>query len=119
MPSHLQTATIQAAILNIISSVLAQLLTLYRSSKLGASSTALNPLGLDFIAILQYLITCLIMTPPNFLWQEYLEKGFPGYPVQKGKQKMKVDEDGHVRTATWPQAVKWLTPYRASLKNRS
>ncbi|MCJ1250774.1 hypothetical protein MMC30_008002 [Trapelia coarctata] len=35
------------------------------------------------------------MTPPNFLWQEYLEKTFPGYPVQKGKQKMKVDEDGH------------------------
>ena len=97
MPSHLQTATIQAAVLNISSSVLAQLLTAYRNPGPGASSSSLNPLGLDFVAILQYLISNLILTPPNFLWQEYLEKTFPGYPVQKGKQKMKVDEDGNVR----------------------
>jgi len=109
MPSHLQTATIQAAILNITSSILAQLLTLYRSSALGAKSSALNPLGLDFVAILQYLITCLILTPPNFLWQEYLEKTFPGFPIQKGKQKMKVDEDGNVRVAAIAFTVKWLT----------
>ena len=97
MPSHLQSATIQAAILNISSSVLAQLLTAYRNADSGTSSSSLNPLGLDFVAILQYLISNLLLTPPNFLWQEYLEKTFPGYPVQKGKQKMKVDEDGNVR----------------------
>jgi len=119
MPSHLQTATIQAAVLNITSSILAQLLTLYRSSTLGARSTAFNPLGLDFVAILQYLITCLIMTPPNFLWQEYLEKTFPGYPVQKGKQKMKVDEDGHVGLAMSPLELKSLIQCRGSLKSRS
>ncbi len=118
MPSHLQTATIQAAILNITSSILAQLLTFYRSSTLGAKSSALNPLGLDFVAVLQYLITCLILTPPNFLWQEYLEKTFPGYPIQKGKQKMKVDEDGNVRVAAISETVRWLTLGRGYSKSR-
>jgi protein Mpv17 len=97
MPSHLQIATIQAAVLNVISSVLAQLLHLYRTSTVLAPPTALNPLGLNYVAIIQYLITCLVLTPPNFLWQEWLEKAYPGYPVQKGKQKMKVDEDGKVQ----------------------
>ncbi|MCJ1397303.1 hypothetical protein MMC11_000495 [Xylographa trunciseda] len=94
MSSPLQTATLQAAILNITSSIIAQLLNAYRKSSFGTSSSALNPLGLDFVAIFQYLTSTLLLTPPNFKWQEYLEEMFPGYPVQKGKQKMKVDEGG-------------------------
>ncbi|MCJ1476095.1 hypothetical protein MMC13_004760 [Lambiella insularis] len=94
MPSPLQTATIQAAVLNVTSSVLAQLLTAYRRSSFNPSSSSLNPLGLDFVAIIQYLICTLLLTPPNFIWQGFLERTFPGYPIQKGKQKLKVDEDG-------------------------
>ncbi|MCJ1387392.1 hypothetical protein MMC18_000235 [Xylographa bjoerkii] len=94
MSSPLQTATLQAAVLNITSSIIAQLLIAYRGSSFGTSSSALNPLRLDFIAILQYLTSTLLLTPLNFKWQEYLEATFPGYPVEKGKQKMKVDDDG-------------------------
>ena len=97
MTSPLQTATLQAAVLNITSSIIAQLLTAYRGSSFGTSSSALNPLGLDFVAILQYLTSTLLLTPPNFKWQEYLEGTFPGYPMQKGKQKMKVDDNGKVQ----------------------
>ena len=96
MPSAIETVTIQAAILNLISSVLAQLLTLYRKSTFASEPTLLNPLGLDFIPILRFLVFCIATTPPNFLWQEYLERRFPAYPVQDPRQKVKVDDDGKV-----------------------
>ena len=97
MLSPLQTATLQSAILNITSSVLAQLLTAYRTSTVGASSTALNPLGLKFTPILQFFILSLLLTPPNFKWQQFLERKFPARPGYNGKQKIKVDdEDGQV-----------------------
>ncbi|MCJ1311270.1 hypothetical protein MMC25_004941 [Agyrium rufum] len=94
MPSALQTATTQAAVLNITSSVLAQLLTAYRSGGLPGEPSLLNPLGLDFVPIVHFLIYSLLSTPPNYLWQQYLEKQFPGYPTGKRKQKIKVDDDG-------------------------
>lgn len=36
------------------------------------------------------LIFTLLSTPPNFLWQQWMESKFPGYKVQK----VKVDDDG-------------------------
>lgn len=96
MPSHLQTATIQAAVLNVTSSILAQLLTSYRKRHLASSASAVNPLSLQLAPIIQFLIFCLVSTPPNFLWQEYLERKFPAYPVQQGKPKLKLDDDGKV-----------------------
>ena len=96
MPSQLQTVTIQAAILNVTSSILAQLMTSYRKGKFASTASPLNPLSLRFGPIFQFLIFCLLSTPPNFLWQEYLEKKFPGYPVQQGKQKLKLDDGGKV-----------------------
>ena len=96
MPSQLQTVTIQAAILNVTSSILAQLMTSYRKGNFAATASTINPLSLRLAPIIQFLIFCLLSTPPNFLWQEYLEKQFPGYPVQLGKQKLKLDDDGKV-----------------------
>ncbi|KAL9122348.1 MAG: hypothetical protein Q9187_001101 [Circinaria calcarea] len=94
MPSHLQTATIQAAVLNVTSSILAQLMTSYRKRHFASSASAVNPLSLQLTPIIQFLIFCLLSTPPNFLWQEYLEREFPGYPVQQGKPKFKLDDEG-------------------------
>ncbi|MCJ1353319.1 MAG: hypothetical protein MMC33_003304 [Icmadophila ericetorum] len=95
MPSAIRTVTLQAALLNVTSSVLAQLLTLYRKSTFASEPTLLNPLGLDFTPILRFLIFCLVTTPPNFLWQGYLERRFPAYPMQDAQsKKVKVDDDG-------------------------
>ena len=99
MPSHLQKATIQAAILNVTSSVLAQVFKSYGKSGPGAvTASTLNPLGLDIVPIIQFLIFCLLSTPPNFLFQQFLESRFPAYPTQKGKQKLKIDDGGEVET---------------------
>ena len=102
MPSHLQKATIQAAILNVTSSVLAQIFKSYRKSGSNeVTANAVNPFGLEFVPIAQFLIFCLLSTPPNFLFQQFLERRFPGYPTEKGKQKLKVDEGGKVRRWTY------------------
>ena len=88
MASPLQRATLQASCLSIISSVSAQLLKHYQTT--GELSTS----NLDYTSILQFLAWCLISTPPNFVWQAYLERTFPGYPDQPEKRKVKVDDDG-------------------------
>lgn len=96
MPSQLQTVTIQAAILNVTSSILAQLMTAYRKGSFASTASTANPLSLQVVPIIQFLVFCLLSTPPNFLWQELLEVKFPGYPVQQGKPKLKLDDDGKV-----------------------
>lgn len=40
--------------------------------------------------VLAFLIFTFISTPPNFLWQQFLERRFPGYIVQK----LDADEKG-------------------------
>ncbi|MCJ1364535.1 hypothetical protein MMC16_003646 [Acarospora aff. strigata] len=69
MPSALVTATIQAAVLNATSNVLAQAISAYRKDA---------PLSLNLLPILHFVIFTLLNCPPNFLWQEYLEQRFPG-----------------------------------------
>ena len=108
MSTPLQVATLQAAVLSATSSVIAQLLTSYRDSTFLSSSSTLNPLGLDFKLVIQFFLFTLLNTPPNFLWQQFLEKKFPGYPAQKGKQKVKVDDGGKVRALA---IGTWQTPY--------
>ena len=90
MPSQIQKATVQASMLNNASSVLAQLLRHYKTTGV------FDPLAIEIIPVLQFLFWCLASTPPNFLWQEYLENKFPGYPSTPEKQKVKVDDDGKV-----------------------
>ena len=91
MPSALVTATIQAAVLNATSNVLAQAISAYRkdvrsychSSTLYHKAQAQTkctqaPLSLNLLPILHFVIFTLLNCPPNFLWQEYLEQRFPG-----------------------------------------
>ncbi|MCJ1408420.1 hypothetical protein MMC19_002495 [Ptychographa xylographoides] len=86
---------IQSASLNIASSILAQLITSYRSGKASVlASPQSSLLSIDLWAVFQYLIPNLLLTGPNVQWQQLLENTFPGYPIRKGKQKIKIDEDG-------------------------
>ncbi|CAK7206875.1 hypothetical protein SEUCBS139899_009681 [Sporothrix eucalyptigena] len=71
MAPPLLPITIQAAVLSVISSLIAQLL--------GASQNK-TPLteAFDGLAILKFVIFAFIMTPPNVLWQTFLESSLPG-----------------------------------------
>jgi len=78
MPSPLVNATVQAGCLSALSNVLAQGLTAYRSGK---------PFVLDIIPITHFVLFAFLSTPPNFLWQEYLEEQFPGQKTEANGQK--------------------------------
>jgi protein Mpv17 len=65
MPSPMMTATLQAAVLNLCSCLLATII-----------SHQTPP-------VIPLLIFTLIATPPNYLWQQYIERAFPGYSTRK------------------------------------
>ncbi|OLN85747.1 PXMP2/4 family protein 3-like protein 1 [Colletotrichum chlorophyti] len=70
------SATLQSAALSGTSNILAQVLTAYRTDK---------QLVIDWVPVFQFVIFTLISTPPNFLWQGFLEESFPAYHVSPTK----------------------------------
>ena len=90
-PSALRRATTQACMLNVLATVLAQQLRHYKKTGSLSPFEALEP-----VSIVQFLVFCLLSTPPNFLWQVWLENHFPAYPTRLEEKKVKVDDDGKV-----------------------
>ncbi|KAL9131959.1 MAG: hypothetical protein Q9217_000239 [Psora testacea] len=73
MPSPIITATIQSTFITFCSCLIAQFL---------------NPDNPPhYVSLILYGI---LATPPNFLWQQFIEKHFPGYRLKK----VEVDEGG-------------------------
>ncbi|KAF7547766.1 hypothetical protein G7Z17_g7497 [Cylindrodendrum hubeiense] len=64
-------AMIQSAALGGIANVLAQVISAYRTG---------TEVSIDWVPVFQFLLFNLISTPPNFLWQDFLESTFPAYP---------------------------------------
>lgn len=73
MVSPIVTATLQSTVLTLCSLLIAQYCT---------SSPPPN--------IPALLLYTLLSTPPNFLWQQYIENKFPGYTLKK----LDVDDGG-------------------------
>ncbi|OAA75376.1 integral membrane protein, Mpv17/PMP22 family [Akanthomyces lecanii RCEF 1005] len=71
MVSPIVAATIQSAGLGVVSSILAQCITAYRQE---------GPFLIDWIPVFQYLLFIVVNTPPNYLWQEFIEASFPSHP---------------------------------------
>lgn len=65
MTTPLVTATLQAAFLSLCSSAVA---------------TFLSPKRPPVFAL---FIFSILSTPPNYLWQQYIEKELPGYAIKK------------------------------------
>ncbi|KAK4453342.1 hypothetical protein QBC34DRAFT_203066 [Podospora aff. communis PSN243] len=65
-------ATLQSAIIGAFSNLLAQVIT---------TQTSKTPLQISYPPILQFFLFALLSTPPNFLWQEFLETTFPAYHI--------------------------------------
>ncbi|KAB8227836.1 uncharacterized protein BDW43DRAFT_316440 [Aspergillus alliaceus] len=73
-PSPLTVTLIQSTILNAISNILAQLIDQHKTSK---------PFTLNPTALLQFVTYGILIVPPNFNWQRYIETQFPGFPSWK------------------------------------
>lgn len=78
MGSNVIISTLQAASLAGLSNLLAQIIQAYRSDK---------PLTFDYTTLLQFVVFSLLATPPNILWQEYLEEKFPADHIDERGQK--------------------------------
>ncbi|KAK2047836.1 Mpv17/PMP22 family protein [Colletotrichum somersetense] len=75
-PSPIVTATLQSAVLSGTSNLLAQALTAYQTD---------SPLVIDWVPVFQFVLYTIISTPPNFMWQGFLEETFPAYHVSPTK----------------------------------
>ncbi|KAJ9631917.1 hypothetical protein H2203_000318 [Taxawa tesnikishii (nom. ined.)] len=70
MVSQIVAATIQAGVLSAISNTLAQLLSCYQEKR---------PYTIDPVPLAHFVLFSLLACPPNYLWQTWLERTFPGY----------------------------------------
>lgn len=77
MPPML-TATLQTVFLNILSNILAQLLQAYQKNV---------PLSLNITPLVNFGLFALLSTPPNILWQEWLESAFPSQVPTENNEK--------------------------------
>ncbi|KAI9150432.1 PXMP2/4 family protein [Paramyrothecium foliicola] len=72
MPSPMMSATVQAAGLSTLSNFLAQFIQAYQEKR---------AFSLDLIQLLRFVALSFMTAPPNYVWQQYLEKTFPAYPA--------------------------------------
>ncbi|KAK0759830.1 hypothetical protein N5P37_008020 [Trichoderma harzianum] len=70
-PSPIIQATLQSSLLAALSNILAQAITAYRNNV---------TVTIDWVPVFQYVLFAVVSTPPNFLWQDFLESTFPAHP---------------------------------------
>ncbi|KAK3335430.1 hypothetical protein B0T19DRAFT_8030 [Cercophora scortea] len=66
--SPIVVASLQAGVISAISNILAQGLAARKSN---------TPLEIDWVPVFQFVLFAFISTPPNFVWQDFLESTFP------------------------------------------
>lgn len=74
MPSPLFRLTLQAALFSVASTLLAQSITMCRA-KIFTS--------IDLVSLIQFMLIAIMMTPPNYAFQKWLEEKWPARPVVK------------------------------------
>ncbi|KAK1238732.1 hypothetical protein MKX07_004308 [Trichoderma sp. CBMAI-0711] len=75
LDSKVAEATFQATLLNGLSGVCAQGITAYRNKSFDE---------VEIESILRFIVYSILVTPPNYKWQEFLERKFPSRtPVEE------------------------------------
>lgn len=69
MTDRIVTVTIQGALLAAASNTIAQGLTIYRERSLSA---------FDALTFFHFVLFSVLNTPPNYMWQLWMEEKFPG-----------------------------------------
>ncbi|KAI2626784.1 hypothetical protein GGR54DRAFT_629140 [Hypoxylon sp. NC1633] len=91
MPSQMTKATLAAAGLSSASNIIAQFLEAYRDSR---------PFAFDIANFLRFVTVTFVTAPPNYMWQQLLERSFPAYErttTADDVEKQNADgEDGEV-----------------------
>jgi hypothetical protein len=98
--SQMVSQTLQAAVLSMMSNLLAQVISSYKENVCGTSSlscppaihadrSSQAPFTLNLAPILKFGLYALINNPANIVWQNLLEESYPTHvpasPVEKAK----------------------------------
>ncbi|KAI1367035.1 hypothetical protein F5Y08DRAFT_299818 [Xylaria arbuscula] len=76
MKSPMAKATLASAALSSVSNVLAQILEAYRDGR---------PFSFDVAMFLRFVTVTFLTAPPNYMWQQLLERTFPAYERKRPK----------------------------------
>ncbi|KAH8907451.1 hypothetical protein BR93DRAFT_926491 [Coniochaeta sp. PMI_546] len=60
--------TLQSSVTGAVSNILAQVITAHQNN---------TPFTIDWVPVFQFFLFAIVSTPPNFLWQEFMEQTFP------------------------------------------
>ncbi|KAH8121695.1 hypothetical protein ACSS6W_010649 [Trichoderma asperelloides] len=71
-PPPIVQATLQSSLLAAVSNILAQAITAYKKNE---------AVTIDWVPVFQFVLFAVVSTPPNFLWQDFLESTFPAHPT--------------------------------------
>ncbi|PHH52369.1 hypothetical protein CFIMG_003777RA, partial [Ceratocystis fimbriata CBS 114723] len=78
--------TLQATIINVCSNLIAQGLTAFQAGLVINFYTA----TINWVSVFQFAVFAVLNTPPNFLWQTWLEEMFPSnHPLPTPTRKSK------------------------------
>ncbi len=100
-------ATLAAAALSSASNILAQFLEAYRDGL---------PFAFDIVNFLRFVTVTFITAPPNYMWQQFLERSFPAYerklPVKDvEKQDMNTEDSSEGVGAEQKPKLNWQNTF--------
>lgn len=121
MPSALTVTLVQSTFLTTLANLLAQFISQYKNHVSHPVNTTdhltrKKPFTLNIFALLQFLTYNLIVVPPNFSWQRWLETRYPGFPTAKcsdqgdllpREEKAKGDDDNPAASQSTSGRRRW------------
>ena len=101
--SPLVITTFQAILINSVANIIAQIIEAHEVTRIDIDTkthaSVPSNFTLDPIRVLYFAIWTFISVPPNFRWQQFLERRFPAYYPEEKIVKTEADEEGIVSAA--------------------
>jgi len=108
MTSPIVSTTIQACILNATSNVLAQFITAYRSNA---------TYSIKWTPLLQFVLFTALNSPPNFLWQSYIESLFPSHYLTPSSSAVSAASLGNEKELDREEKTHEILESKLSIRN--
>ncbi|CAL3964336.1 unnamed protein product [Diplocarpon coronariae] len=108
MDSPIVRTAIQSCILNAISNLMAQTIKAYRNN---------TPLTINWTPVFQFVLFNAVNSPPNFLWQSFLESFFPSHHLVPSDTAMAVAASNIERELDREENTDEILESKLSIKN--
>ncbi|KAE9380394.1 hypothetical protein N431DRAFT_477327 [Stipitochalara longipes BDJ] len=116
MSSPIITSTIQACVLSATSNIIAQFITKYRERGNEILALDLEPI-FNAKPIFQFVLYTIISTPPNMMWQYFLESSFPSTYTTPSKSAIDAASKSNEAELDREEKTHEITEERLSIRN--